>query len=192
MKIEQLKKQIEDHTSKIAALKKQMMEELRKNFHEALVELFDEYPFVKAVHFTAYTPYFNDGDECTFSSHHGDCGFNGYDGYDGDKDSSVENAFGKIKGEDICRNARETIYVEEPNPDYDPYGDNRYGSPTSKKTKWVQKPNPNFNYLHKKAVEDFRSALNAVGDEEWKELVGDHCIVMIDRKGIHVEEYSHD
>lgn len=190
MKIEQLKKQIEDHTSKIAALKKQMMEELRKDFHGALVELFDTYPFVHAVHFTAYTPYFNDGDECTFSSHHDYCGFNGYDG--DNKDKSVQNAFGDIEGEDILRDSRETIYVEEPNPDYDPYGDNRYGGSTSRKTKWVQKPNPNFNALNKKAVDDFRSALNAVGDEEWKELVGDHCIVMIDRKGIHVEEYEHD
>lgn len=188
MKIEQLKKQIEDHTSKIAALKKQMMEELRKDFHGALVELFDEYPFVKAVHFTAYTPYFNDGDECTFSSHHENCGFNGYDGYGDDKDSSVQDAFGDIEGEDILRDSRETIYVEEPNPDYKPSGP-YYGN---SKTKWVQKPNPNFNALNKKAVDDFRSALNAVGDEEWKELVGDHCIVMIDRKGIHVEEYSHD
>lgn len=174
MKIEQLKNQIQDHTSKIAALKKQMMEELRKDFHGALVELFDAYPFVKAVHFTAYTPYFNDGDECTFSSHHDDCGFNGYASYGEGKSKSVKNAFGDTEGEDICSTSRETIYVK---------GENG---------KWEDVINPNFNYLHKKAVEDFRSALNAVGDEEWKELVGDHCIVMIDRKGIHVEEYSHD
>ena len=188
MKIEQLKNQINEHTSKIAALKKQMMEELRKDFHGALVELFDAYPFVTAVHFTAYTPHFADGDECTFSCRHDYCGFNGYDGYGNDKDSSVKDAFGDIEGENIYHTSRETIYVEEPNPDYDPNGP-RWGN---SKTKWSQKPNPNFNALHKKAVEDFRSALNAVGNEEWKELVGDHCIVMIDRKGIHVEEYSHD
>ena len=188
MKIEQLKNQIQEHTSKIAALKKQMMEELRKDFHGALVELFDAYPFVHAVHFTAYTPYFNDGDECTFSSHHYDCGFNGYDGYVDDKDSSVENAFGDIEGDNIYENSQETIYVEVPNPDYDSTK-SYYGN---YKTKSVKQPNPNFNKLHKKAVEDFRSALNAVGEEEWKELVGDHCIVMIDRKGIHVEEYDHE
>ena len=176
MKIEQLKKQIEDHTSKIAALKQQMMEELRKDFHGALVELFDAYPFVHAVHFTAYTPYFNDGDECTFSSHHDDCGFNGYDGYGygDDKDSNVVDAFGDIAGENIYKSSRETIYVK------------------GEAGKWEEVVNPNFNALHKKAVEDFRSVLNAVGDDEWEELVGDHCIVMIDRKGIHVEEYHHD
>ena len=174
MKIEQLKKQIEDHTSKIAALKEQMMEELRKDFHGALVELFDEYPFVHAVHFTAYTPYFNDGDECTFSCHHDYCGFNGYDGNSDGKSECVQDAFGDIEGEDILETSCET--------DYDKGEDGR----------WVEIANPNFNALHKKAVEDFRSVLNAVGDDEWKELVGDHCIVMIDRKGIHVEEYHHD
>ena len=171
MKIEQLKNQIQEHTSKIAALKKQMMEELRKDFHGALVELFDAYPFVTAVHFTAFTPFFADGDECTFSSHHDDCGFNGFDSYDDTISERVSNAFGDIEGENILENSRETTY--------------------ERKT-YKSIPNPNFNHLHKKAVEDFRSALNAVSEENWKELVGDHCIVMIDRKGIHVEECDHD
>ena len=172
MKIEQLKNQIQEHTSKIAALKKQMMEELRKDFHGALVELFDAYPFVTAVHFTAFTPFFADGDECTFSSHHDDCGFNGFDSYDDTISERVSNAFGDIEGENILENSRETIYAYE-----------------HKTYKSI--PNPNFNALHKKAVEDFRSALNAVSEENWKELVGDHCIVMIDRKGINVAEYDH-
>lgn len=187
-KIDQLKQKIQEKTEQIKVLKSKMMDELRTEFHSSLVELFDEYPFVTAVHFTAYTPHFADGDECTFSCHHDYCGFNGYDGDNDGKSECVQDAFGDIEGEDILRDSRETIYVEEPNPDYKPSGP-RYGN---SKTKWVQKPNPNFNALNKKAVEDFRSALNAVGDEEWKELVGDHCIVMIDRKGIRVEDYSHD
>lgn len=174
MKIEQLKTKIAEHTNKITELRNQMMAELRKDFHVALVELFDEYPFVNAVHFTAYTPFFNDGDECTFSCHQDGCGFNGYDSYDDEKSKRVSNAFGDIEGEDIHKNSRETIYVK---------GENG---------KWGNVINSNFNALHKKAVDDFRSALNAVSDENWKELVGDHCIVMIDRQGIHVEEYDHD
>lgn len=187
-KIDQLKQKIKEKTEQINVLKNKMMDELRVEFHGSLVELFDEYPFVTAVHFTAYTPFFNDGSECTFSSHHDDCGFNGFDSYDADKSSRVSDAFGDIEGENIYENSRETIYVEEPNPDYDSTK-SYYGN---YKTKSVKKPNPNFNALHKKAVEDFRSALNAVDDENWEELVGDHCIVMIDRKGIHVEEYEHD
>jgi hypothetical protein len=112
--------------------------------------------------------------ECTYSSHHDDCGFNGFDSYGEGKSKSVSNAFGDIEGEDIYENSRETIYTR------------------IEKGNYKNIINPNFNALHKKAVEDFRSALNAVDDENWEELVGDHCIVMIDRKGIHVAEYEHD
>lgn len=170
-KIDQLKQKIKEKTEQINVLKNKMMDELRVEFHGSLVELFDEYPFVTAVHFTAFTPFFADGDECTFSSHHDDCGFNGFVSYDDSKCKRVSNAFGDIEGENILENSRETTY--------------------ERKT-YKSIPNPNFNHLHKKAVEDFRSALNAVSEENWKELVGDHCIVMIDRKGIHVEEYDHD
>lgn len=170
-KIDQLKQKIKEKTEQINVLKNKMMDELRVEFHGSLVELFDEYPFVTAVHFTAFTPFFADGDECTFSSHHDDCGFNGFEPYDDSKCERVSNAFGEIEGENILENSRETIYEHK----------------TYKRI-----PNPNFNALHNKAVEDFRSALNAVSEENWKELVGDHCIVMIDRKGINVEEYDHD
>lgn len=190
MKIEQLKTKIAEQTKKIDDLKEQLMNELRKDFHGALVELFDEYPFVKAVHFTAYTPYFADGDECTYSSHHDYCGFNGYN--EGDSEESkcqcTKGAFGDIEGDNILYLSKENIYVEVPNPKYDPKSTSWSNSPT----KWENAPNPNFNALHKKAVDDFRAALQAVSDDNWKELVGDHCIVMIDRKGIHVEEYNHD
>ncbi len=38
-------------------------------FKEVLQETFDKHPWVESVSFTQYTPYFNDGDECTFSVH---------------------------------------------------------------------------------------------------------------------------
>ena len=189
MKIEQLKNKITEYSNKITELRKQTMEELRKDFHTALVELFDAHPFVHAVHFTAYTPYFNDGDECTYSCHQDDCGFNGFETYSEGKSKCISNAFGDIEGENIRETSKPTIYVEMPNPDYTPSNTRDW---SNSKTKWVEQPNPNFNTLHEKAVKDFRSALNAVNDESWKELVGDHCIVMIDRKGIHVEEYEHN
>lgn len=47
--------------------KKIMMEELRQAFTEESKALFDEIPQMGSFSFTAYTPYFNDGDECTYS-----------------------------------------------------------------------------------------------------------------------------
>jgi hypothetical protein len=61
---------------KIEAIKKQIAEaketylKLAKDaFHEGAAELFAENPVLNKVEFTGYAPFFNDGDECTFSVH---------------------------------------------------------------------------------------------------------------------------
>ena len=49
----------------------QVREEIKKlgseAFSEAYAPLFNQYPEVESVSWTQYTPYFNDGDSCTFS-----------------------------------------------------------------------------------------------------------------------------
>jgi hypothetical protein len=181
-KIDELKTKITEANERINELKKQMQKELRAEFTGALAELFDAYPFVTSLSFTAYTPFFSDGDPCTYSANHADCNINGYDGYN-------DNVNGE--GENVLRNARETIYVEEPNPEYDC---NYRGWESNKRneTKHVKKPNPDFNPLYKEAVEEFRIALAVVDDDNWEQMVGDHVKVTITREGITTDEYDHD
>ena len=177
-KIDELKAKISEANARINELKKQVQKELQAEFSGALAELFDAYPFVKSLSFTAYTPYFNDGDTCEYNVHHDYCNFNGYDE---DRDVSGEDV-------DVLKLAKETIYVEEPNPDYTP-GSRAWGN---NKTTWVRKPNPDFNPLYKEAVEAFREALAVVDDNNWKDMVGDHVKVTITRDGIETDEYDHD
>jgi hypothetical protein len=184
-KIDELKAKISEANMRISELKMQVQKELQKEFTGALDELFDAYPFVKSLSFTAYTPYFNDGDTCEYSVHHDDCKFNGFDQY-GDEGEGE----GEGEGENILASAKENIYVEEPNPDYDA-SYSGWGSHRSK-TKWVQKPNPDFNPLYKEAVDAFREALAVVDDDNWMDMVGDHVKVTITRDGIETDEYSHD
>ena len=57
---------------------KQNIEKLRKEakakvesiFKVTALELFVEYPDLKSISWSQYTPYFNDGDPCYFSSNH--------------------------------------------------------------------------------------------------------------------------
>lgn len=181
-KIDELKTKISEANGRINELKKQMQQELQTEFTGALAELFDAYPFVTSLSFTAYTPMFNDGDECTYSANHGDCDINGYDRYN----DSVNG-----EGENVIRNARETIYVEEPNPEYDCNYRGWEGNKRDK-TKHVKKPNPDFNPLYEEAVEAFRSALAVVDDDNWEQMVGDHVKVTITREGITTDEYDHE
>lgn len=178
-KIDELKTKISEANERIKELKKQVQKELQAEFSGALTELFDAYPFVKSLSFTAYTPFFNDGDTCEYNVHHDNCEFNGYDEYEDEPQG---------EGVDVLKLARETIYVEEPNPEYDPRG-GAWGNP---KTKWVKKPNPDFNPLYKEAVEAFREALAVVDDDNWMDMVGDHVKVTITRNGIETDEYDHD
>lgn len=41
--------------------------DIREEFTKVCTQLFDEYPLVRSFGWTQYTPFFNDGDECTFS-----------------------------------------------------------------------------------------------------------------------------
>lgn len=49
--------------------KKQLVEQLRTEFPSLLKPLFDQSDNIKKISWTQYSPYFNDGDECTFSAH---------------------------------------------------------------------------------------------------------------------------
>ena len=179
-KIDELKTKISEANERINELKKQMQKELRTEFTGALSELFDAYPFVTSLSFTAYTPFFSDGDPCTYSANHADCNINGYD-----EDDDREG-----EGVDVLKLSKNTIYVEEPNPDYNP--SNRDWGSHRNKTQWVKKPNPDFNPLYKEAVDAFREALKIVDDDNWMDMVGDHVKVTITRDGIETDEYDHD
>ncbi len=56
----------------------EQMKAIRKEFKEkgksiivaVLTPVFEKFPAVRAIQWPQYTPYFNDGDSCTFSSHH--------------------------------------------------------------------------------------------------------------------------
>lgn len=109
------KQRIKELNAKIKALKKEVQKEMHTALLEGLKELFEKYPEVKSLQFTAYTPYFNDGEECTYSCRAGDCEFNNYEEYGDDEDISELI--------DVAHRARKEIWKNgdyKPNPDYDP------------------------------------------------------------------------
>jgi hypothetical protein len=69
------------------AKRKELTEQLKKDFPALLAPLFEKYPGVKNVRWTQYTPYFNDGDPCEFSTNAGYAELN----YDGDEDDDNED-----------------------------------------------------------------------------------------------------
>lgn len=60
-------KQIKEEINK---LRQEAKEKVEAIFKSAVLELFTEYPVLVKIGWTQYTPYFNDGDTCTFGSNH--------------------------------------------------------------------------------------------------------------------------
>jgi hypothetical protein len=54
----------------IEKLRKEAKEKVESIFKTAALELFVEYPVLKSISWSQYTPYFNDGERCYFSSNH--------------------------------------------------------------------------------------------------------------------------
>ena len=54
----------------INKLRKEAKEKVESIFKTAALELFVKHPVLKSISWTQYTPYFNDGDPCYFSSRH--------------------------------------------------------------------------------------------------------------------------
>lgn len=53
--------------AEIAAAEARMREVAQDALKDGFRQIFEEYPFLGAVRWTQYTPYFNDGDPCEFS-----------------------------------------------------------------------------------------------------------------------------
>ncbi|KAA2242857.1 hypothetical protein F0L74_10030 [Chitinophaga agrisoli] len=62
--------------------KKAYVAELQKEFPGIIQPLLLQCDQIKSISWTQYTPYFNDGDECTFGVHNDDLEVNGQDLYD--------------------------------------------------------------------------------------------------------------
>lgn len=60
----------------------ELVGELRKEFPQLLKPLFDQSKKIESIGWTQYTPYFNDGEECTFSVNNSDLTINQADDED--------------------------------------------------------------------------------------------------------------
>lgn len=59
--------QIKEELKKFQEKKKELTEQLRKEFPNLIKPLLDKSELIETLSFTGYIPYFNDGDECTYS-----------------------------------------------------------------------------------------------------------------------------
>lgn len=171
MNTQEVYEDIKKGKEEIAKLKEEMRGKIKASFHKLMVvEIFDKYPEIITVGWEQYTPYFNDGEECTFDSNVDYCHINGKDEYgDGrwghsitEEEENAVNVMGKSRTE--TWSSKESKYV--PNPDYD--------------KKYVTMV---------KAVKDF---LDTFDNDDYRDMFGDHMSIVVTKDGVEAEYFEHD
>lgn len=144
-----------------------VMEEARAKAAEILkqefLNLFNVNPTLKVVVWHQYTPYFNDGDECTFSV--GDVYASNYE---------AVNHYGEWD-EDLA---------------YDPETDETMNEPEDLQIDggWGRHKNDTFEGFQE--LREFMQS--SLGEEVLKEIFGDHTQIRATREGFQVDEYEHE
>lgn len=153
---------------KLAALKEDYKKTAEAMFHEGVKELFELHPSLDSFGFTAYSPYFNDGEECTFSALTDYPYINGYN----DDEGSMEKYFELREGDS-------NIWKKISHWDYSKGYQNRV---------WVD-GDAELDAM----VKDVKEFLSSFDDDVWQDLIGNHVIVRISKDGIETEDYAdHD
>jgi hypothetical protein len=153
---------------KLAALKEDYKKTAEAMFHEGVKELFELHPSLDSFGFKAYSPYFNDGEECTFSALTDYPYINGFD----DDGSSMKKHFEPREGDS-------NIWKKISHWDYSKGYQNRV---------WVD-GDAELDAM----VKDVKEFLSSFDNDVWEDLIGNHVIVRISKDGIETEDYSdHD
>lgn len=145
-------------------------------FKETTKEFFEKNPAVKAVVWTQYTPYFNDGSTCEFGVN--EPSFTNAEGEDLDEVSP----YGEYDG------GKENIWVVE---------EWSIDSVFDKTKEWMADTRKAIEasgaILNPQMCKEFSSILRS-GDFEsvMKAMFGDHVKVVATKDGFDVEEYDHD
>lgn len=154
---------LREKQEEIKKLKKEMLEASNKIFTDLTKTIFEDHPKVESFGWSQYTPYFNDGDTCTFSANTDWIYINGnpVDESDWVNETKITN-YGTWNREKKEYEGR----TEVANLDYDPE--------------------------LSKATEEIKEFLSNFENDFFMSQFGDHAEITITANGVSVDEYEHD
>lgn len=175
---ENLKKRLADFTNSWESLRKKIISDGSELFHDTSKSIFDEIPRLTAIMWMQYTPYFNDGEPCTFTVHDPTFFFN-VDPSNLDSDSCYS-----FNSDD-----HETV------GDGVPFSIEGFYSNYEDYLKYNEKYNQKEKNVVTKDQYELCSAFSTFlmrQQDLLESLFDDSVLVRITRDGIQVDEYYHD
>ena len=161
--MEEMLTEIRKKQAEIKEMQKELQKKSAEIFLSSFKKLFEENPMLKSFGWTQYTPYFNDGDTCYFSSNTDYLWINGEN--EDDASWSQEKkviSWGKYNNEKRAYEGR----IEQNNPDYIP--------------ELVE------------ASAKVKKFLSVFDEDFYKLQFGDHTRITVTENGIDTEDYEHD
>lgn len=147
----------------IKKLKEEMLEESNKIFTEMTKVIFEEHPKVKSFGWNQYTPYFNDGETCTFFANTDYIYINGMSVDESEWiNENIITSYGTW-------NREEKVYKDR-----------------------TEVPNLNYDSELVKANDEIKEFLCNFDEEFFMSQFGDHAEVTVTAEGVSVDEYEHD
>lgn len=180
--LEKIKTQIAEFDAK----RKDLLASLKNEFAPMVAPLFEKHPKIKSFQWNQYTPYFNDGEECTFSVNIDYPTVNGYN-EDDDEEEQSDNSQSKVIYLPITEdNISEHRAFNLSAAGYKWYADKGIGEQGVFK-------NPNYDQKLIDGIEEFKKLLSSIPEDFLKDLFGDHMqITLLSDGTIETEEYEHD
>lgn len=158
-KIEKLKLKQEE----IAKTKLELQKESELVFDDFCKQVWEKYPLLESFGWTQYTPYFNDGDTCTFN---------------------VNTDYLKINGD----YAEDSNWFSEKNVTVN----GTWNRETRTYEGRVLEDNPDYNQKLVEACNSISNFLTIFDNDFFYRRFGDHCEINITKNGFEVEDYEHE
>lgn len=171
--LERIKREVLNFKKKKEAL----VAELRLEFPKLVTPFMEESNFIENISWTQYTPYFNDGDSCTFG---------------------VNTDYLSVNGDYENKMYRDVISFKiknEEDLEIDKKMCEEMGYRLSKRKigDYGYKKNIEYSAYEASILKNIKSVLAQIPDDFYEDLFGDHVQVTITKQGeITVEEYDHE
>lgn len=213
-----LSKNFDDLNAQIKEAQKEMSNKSEGLIEAVAKQFLDKCPEVTGIHWTQYTPYFNDGDTCEFSVK--EYFFHILDDEDDEIDPSnestelytqvdLDNALMKLevaKAYVADPQAWRNSYIKEWQAKHGrnyPFSNSNHLRPYPNTIEGAQERIDQIKKnletygpeVAQRITEEFKvftSAMSKIPDDIMQAVFGDHVSVVINRNGITIDEYDHD
>lgn len=163
MELEEKINLIRTKNSEVYNLKDEIFNLSKDVFEDWCKSVFEKYPKIESFGWNQYTPYFNDGDTCTFSAN---------------------TDYLSVNGEyvDDCEWTGATRVTN--------WG--TYNRETKVYDGRVEVPNEKYDKELEDATDEIRNFLHTFDDDFYIRKFGDHSEITVTKEGVEVDDYDHD